>query len=160
MRRHPQPCLRVDAIRHESYAPDGGDDEGPMYWDYATFYNSVFLAAPETALGTDFELSKAPGFSETGLYGIYLTGPLKRPTNLITFNFGDGKAFPASEAFQFCWLGRKFNQPFCSWYGQSRAAPTALSLLWFDPAGAKARAEEFPLDRHFRGIDIVTMRSA
>ena len=50
------------------FSPDGAWKEGPGYWNYATSYNVVFLAGLETALGTDFGLSKMAGFSETGFF--------------------------------------------------------------------------------------------
>ncbi len=36
-------------------APDGGWGEGPMYWEYATLYEAMYLIAG-TACGTDFGL--------------------------------------------------------------------------------------------------------
>src|SRR5437773_7399030 len=68
------------------FSPDGAWKEGPGYWNYATSYNVVFLAGLETALGTDFGLSKMAGFSETGFFPLYLSGPIGRP-----FNFADGR---------------------------------------------------------------------
>ena len=56
-----------------SFAPDGGWPEGPGYWDYATQYNVFYLAALETALGTDFGLDKTPGFADTGNFRIQLS---------------------------------------------------------------------------------------
>ena len=41
---------------------DGGWDEGPGYWAYATQYNIFYLSALQTALGTDFGFDKQPGF--------------------------------------------------------------------------------------------------
>ena len=41
--------------------------------------------AADSALGTDFGLSDIPGFSETGLFPIYLRGPTGR-----SFNYADG----------------------------------------------------------------------
>ena len=38
----------------KTFGPDGGWPEGPGYWNYATAYNIFYLAALETALGTDF----------------------------------------------------------------------------------------------------------
>ena len=67
------------------FAPDGAWKEGPGYWNYATSYNVVFLAGLQTALGTDFGLSQIGAFKETGLFPIFLTGPLGR-----TFNYADG----------------------------------------------------------------------
>ena len=46
------------------FAPDGAWGEGPGYWAYATSYNVVMIAALESALGSDFGLPQAPGFSE------------------------------------------------------------------------------------------------
>jgi hypothetical protein len=48
------------------FAPDGGCYEGPLYWGYATFYHTLFLAGLETALGRDFGLAAAPGYEATG----------------------------------------------------------------------------------------------
>jgi hypothetical protein len=69
------------------YAPDGAWAEGPGYWQYATEYTVMFLAALNSALGTDFGLSQIDGFSKAGLFPIYMTGPLQR-----TFNFADASA--------------------------------------------------------------------
>jgi len=52
------------------FAPDGGFEEGPGYWNYATSYNVLFIDALNSALGTDFGMANAPGFSSTGDYNI------------------------------------------------------------------------------------------
>ena len=39
------------------FAPDGGFEEGPSYWTYATIYNVLYISSLETALGTDFGAS-------------------------------------------------------------------------------------------------------
>jgi hypothetical protein len=44
------------------YAPDGVYPEGPDYYNYGTGYEVFMLSALETALGTDWNLSAAPGF--------------------------------------------------------------------------------------------------
>ena len=77
---------------------------------------------------------KSSAFKETGLFPIYLTGPLGR-----TFNYADGgdSAIFASQMF---WLARKFNQPVLAWYERRATTPTALDLLWFDPAGTSPKA--------------------
>ena len=58
----------------QSYAPDGGWGEGPGYWAYATSYNVTMLACLESATGSDFGLSKFPGFDQTALFPLYMTG--------------------------------------------------------------------------------------
>ena len=66
------------------YEPDGAYPEGPGYWVYGTTYNVVLFAALESALGTDFGLSKAPGFAAAASYFQHVTGP----TGLY-FNYPD-----------------------------------------------------------------------
>lgn len=136
------------------FAPDGAWDEGPGYWNYATSYNCLFLAALESALGTDFGFSQFPGFSETGLFPIYLTGPLGR-----TFNYADGGE-GTIRGPQMFWLARKFDRPVYAWYERQVAAPSALDVLWYDPRGESAKATSLPLDKHFRGVEVTTFRSA
>src|SRR5207244_1654015 len=63
----------IDSIQlaMASYAPEGGWAEGPGYWQYATSYNVYYLAALQSALGTDFGLSSLPGFAHAGDFRIY-----------------------------------------------------------------------------------------
>jgi hypothetical protein len=135
------------------FAPDGAWKEGPGYWNYATFYNVLFLGGLQTALGTDFGLSQLPAFDQTGLFPIYLTGPLGR-----TFNYADGGDHAPAPPQMF-WLARQFKQPVLSWYEYRAAAPSALDLLWFGPPGAGPKAAGLPLDKHFRGVEIAMLRS-
>ena len=87
------------------FAPDGGFEEGPIYWNYATTYNVFYLAALDSALGTDFGLSQASGFANTGNYRMQSIGPLGKCAN-----FGDA-AEQISIAPQMFWLAGKFNHP-------------------------------------------------
>ncbi len=135
------------------FAPDGAWKEGPGYWNYATSYNVVFLAGLKTALGTDFGLSQIGSFKETGLFPIFLTGPLGR-----TFNYADG-GDSAIFAPQMFWLAREFNQPALAWNERRATRPSALDLLWFDSAGAGPKATGLPLDKYFRGADVAVLRS-
>lgn len=136
------------------YGPDGAWAEGPGYWRYATQYNVVFLAALETALGTDFGLGETPGFREAGLFPIHLTGPLGR-----TFNYADGGdgTIRSPELF---WLAQRFSAPAYADYQARVASPQALDLVWFPPAPLPGAGSPLPLDRYFRGAEVVTLRSA
>jgi hypothetical protein len=135
------------------FAPDGAWKEGPGYWNYATSYNVLFLAALQTALGADFGLSQFSGFGQTGLFPIYLTGPLGR-----TFNYADG-GDQAIRAPQMFWLARRFSQPVYAWFERHDAAPAPLDLLWGDSTGAGPAAAGLPLDKHFRGAEVAVLRS-
>jgi hypothetical protein len=89
----------------QSFGPDGGWDEGPGYWNYATRYTVFYLAALDSALGTDFGLLKTPGFARTGDFRIHSVGPLKQ-----TFNFAEAHA-GAGTAPQMLWPARTFRRP-------------------------------------------------
>jgi hypothetical protein len=139
------------------FAPDGAWNEGPGYWNYATAYNVVFLAALESALGTEFGLSQYPGFADTGLFPIYLTGPLGR-----TFNYADGGE-GTIRAPQMFWLARKFDRPEYASYQQRVASPTALDVLWGVQAShlrSETSPAPRPLDKYFRGVEVASFRSA
>ena len=89
------------------FAPDGGFEEGPMYWSYATIYNVLYIDALDSALGTDFGAANATGFSSTGDYHIQSDGP-----TYVLANFGDAHAGGASPSAQMFWFARRFNKPF------------------------------------------------
>ncbi len=141
----------------QEYAPDGAWAEGPGYWNYATSYNVFMLAALETALGTDFGLSKIPGFSVAGDFRIHTLGPTGQ-----TFNFADAGPHAGAAPCMF-WLARKFDQPWYAWHEREVVCrqvvrrPTALHLWWYD--GRAKPAGSLPLAKHFRHADVVLMRS-
>ncbi len=139
-----------------SYAPDGGWAEGPGYWHYATSYNVYFLAALETALGSDQGLSQMPGFDGAGLFRIHFTGPFGR-----TFNYADAgdRAGSAPEMF---WLARTFDEPVFAWHQRQHMGrrPSALDLIWYQSKGEGPVASGVPLDAFFEGIGVTFFRSA
>lgn len=146
-------ALKSLELAMAEFAPDGAWKEGPGYWNYATSYNVVFLAALQTALGADFGLSQINGFGQTGFFPIYLTGPLGR-----TFNYADG-GDQVIRAPQMFWLARRFNQPAYAWFERQVAAPAALDLLWRDSESAGPASAGLPLDKCFRGAEVAVFRS-
>jgi hypothetical protein len=136
------------------FAPDGGWDEGPGYWSYATEYNVFYLAAVESALGTDFGLEKDPGFAETPLFHMALTGPIGK-----VFNFAD--AGDGSESSpQMFWFARRFNRPeYAAWErAQSAGHFNIFHLLWFDPDG-QWPDNTVPSTAVFKRVNVGVMRS-
>lgn len=146
-------ALKSIQLAMAEFAPDGAWNEGPGYWNYATSYNVVFLAALETALGTDFGLSQMTGFADTGLFPIYVTGPLGR-----TFNYADG-GDRLIRAPQMHWLARKFNRPAFAEYQVLAAAPHPLDLVWAQAWSGPSPIRGLPLDKYFRKAEVVTLRS-
>ena len=100
-----------------SYAPDGGSGEGPGYWAYATSYNVTMIACLDSALGSSFGLDKFPGFSETGLFPIYMTLGGGR-----SFNFADASETAGRSDCQI-WLGNHFHEPAVTWFGRPASRP-------------------------------------
>ena len=155
----------------DAYAPKGSYPEGPGYWSYGTGYNVLLIAVLESALGTDFGLSKAPGFSQTGQYLSLTFGPSGQ-----FFNYADGGAGRGSQPALF-WFASRFDRP--DWlrgerqrllenianvnprYATSssdRLLPTAL--LWMD---APVRNPEIRMPLHWHGegeTPITTHRSS
>ena len=164
--KEPEICAGIltRAIRNlpyamNSYAPDGGWAEGPGYWGYASRYTVYMLAALQTALGTDYGLSEAPGFDMAGHFPVYCTGPLG-----LFFNFADAgsRSQPMST---FYWLANKFNQ---SLYASEQCkrlatglrngkAPNAMDIIWYQPQTGEP---DLPKDKYYQGIQAVFLRSA
>jgi hypothetical protein len=156
----PEECGRFLAAALKSiqlpmaeFAPDGAWAEGPAYWDYATRYNCVFLAALESALGTDFGLSRMPGFSETGWFPIFASGPTGK-----SFDYADAHA-GIIRAPQLFWLSHKFNKPAYAVYEHEEASPSALDLVWYDDRGEGRMPGDLALDKYFRHSEVVMLRS-
>jgi hypothetical protein len=139
-----------------SFAPDGGDEEGPEYWNYATKYNVFYLAALQTALGTDFNFKDVEGLADTGKFRIHLVGPLELP-----FNYADAeeKLYPAHQMF---WYAHEFRQPSYVTLESTIAdrRPEIFHLLWAGNLPAIPEKVNEPLDKMFRSVDVSTFRGA
>ena len=157
------------------FAPDGGFEEGPTYWLYATAYNLMYIDALDTALGTDFGVSNAEGFDRTGDYHIQADGP----TYLLS-NFGDAGMGGASPTAQMFWFARRFNKPFYAEHERdiarvNKTLPHAekpdrehsrfqlMLLLWSAQQSQMPNAKsgaQLPLIESFARVDQACMRSA
>jgi hypothetical protein len=147
-----QNAIKLLPLAMKEFAPDGAWSEGPGYWDYATAYNVMILAALQTALGTDYGLGDIPGFSQTALFPVYMSGPIG-----LVFNYADsGDRAPGAP--QMYWLANRYKQPLAIQFADRYAGPNAYSLLW-RPAGAIENNTP-PLDKYFRGSEVATMRSS
>ena len=160
----PLPASRVlAAIQGESlarrlrlYAPDGGDEEGPGSWNYATTYTVLLLSALETSLGTDFGLGKAEGLAATGAFRLHAIGP-----SGAQFNYADAHERPGG-APQMFWLAGRFDRPEYAaheraWLQRSGQAPSIFHLLWAPRIPAR-EATAPPSSARFAGIDVAFLR--
>ena len=141
-----------------SYAPDGAWGEGTGYWDYATRYTVYGLAALDSALGTDFGLSKVEGLSQAASAPIYMTGPTE-----LSFNYADnGENSRRRQQPCMFWLAKKFNDRMAlndeHNIAQKYGAKTE-HILWYDTP--VTHMPNPPLDKYFRGdVEVATFRSA
>lgn len=146
------------SIRHAAhvFGPDGGFVEGVGYWSYAVRHLVGFLAAMETALGTDYGYSRLPGIGRTGYFPAYLTGPMGH------YNFADaGDGFiNAPELFYFA---RLHKDPDLAGVRlrlltEQHLEASFRDLLWYDPAHCHEDVR-LPPDACFRGANAGSLRS-
>lgn len=138
-----------------AYAPDGVYPEGPMYWHYGTSFQVLLIEAVRTALGTDWEMPRAPGFLASAEFLLHARGPTGR-----AFNFADCNPVAGRDSTRL-WFGRELRRPTLG-AGAADAIRTALragavglererllplTLFWW-PAAAPAQAPAEPLHWH------------
>ncbi len=143
------------AMRH--YEPDGAGTEGVTYWSYGSGYNTVLLSSLQTALGTDFGLSRIGAFGQSGYYQLYMSG-----AGRMAFDFADCGRSQVSGPQHF-WLASMYDVPAFSRFRldalDDGARSSELDLLWFDDRGRGLDLASLPLDRYFRGAECISMRS-
>ncbi|HOK56252.1 MAG TPA: heparinase II/III family protein [bacterium] len=137
----------------KEFAPDGGWGEGPGYWAYATEYNFIFLTYLDNCINYNFDFWNYEGVSETGFFPIYITGPVDK-----TFNFADSGDGPVRSS-QLFYLSKKFKKPVFAWYPIKYPRYHPLDLIWFTDY-SDSEKENLPLDKYFRYVEVVTMRTS
>lgn len=149
------------------FTPDGGFEEGPGYWNYATSYNVLFIGALDSALGTDFGMAEMPGFSETGDYHIQSTGPTDMFANFSDAGLG---IYPS---FQMFWFAHRYNRPQYAAHEREIVQSAKLDLrearessrfgifllIWSARDAAMGGGRPLPLVESFHRTDQAYMRS-
>jgi hypothetical protein len=133
------------------FAPDGAWGEGPGYWDYATSYNVYLLAALDSALGTDFGLSKIAGFDRTGEFPEAMVSPLG-----TSFDFADAHGGPIV-APQMYWLANRFGRPDFARHQDRYSKSEALDLLWRREPPKTAAEVGLPLCKLFHKAEVARL---
>lgn len=149
-----------------AYAPDGAYPEGPVYWGYGSRYNVVILAALQTALNTDFGLSRQSAFDATAFYRIQVESPTG-----LAFNYADGGPKLGADS-ALAWFAKRFDLPAVMAFSRRQLEEMvnrppnwqdrflATFAIWF-PTPSTATTAALPLDAHFRGAsEIAVFRSA
>lgn len=116
-----------------AFAPNGSYPEGPGYWSYGTSYNVLLIGVLESVFDSDFGLSNAPGFDQTGQYLSLTTGP-----SGLCFNYADGGAGRGPEPVLF-WFAERYDRPDWLLGEASRFRETAAAVSQSKAAGGGNR---------------------
>lgn len=109
----------------EPYAPGGIYPEGASYWFYATTYLCTSLSAFESALGTDFGFTRAPGVMESAVFSQVLAGPSGEYFNF--FDSGLGGFQNISHFGLLSWFARRSGGAF-DWSSYAQLLEAQLSV--------------------------------
>jgi len=142
----------------KEFAPDGACKEGVGYWYWGVQSMVEGLTTLETAVGTDYNLSKSPGFAFTPYFSIYLTGPTG------SFDFGNAHRSFQNISAEFFWFGSKYNDPKIANYrkaymDQGNIRGGVYDLLWYNESQIGKQKTQLPNDMMFRETEVVSLRS-
>lgn len=109
-------AIQTIPLTMKAYEPDGAYQEGFGYWGYGTGFEVIMLAALESALGTDYGLSKNSSFMRSPHFMQFMTAP-----SGWCYNFCDsGRKINLNEGM--FWFAAKKNDPSLLWYEYSYLA--------------------------------------
>lgn len=147
-------CLETNPKALKAYGPDGGYPEGFMYWGYGTAFQVMLDAALQTALGSDFGLSLAPGFLQSAKFMLHMVAPSNS-----CFSFSDCHVVPEANMMLY-WFADKLNEPSVIYleqkyladksteYAEPRLLPTLMIFASnLDLKNVKAPADNFWYNR-------------
>lgn len=141
----------------KEYGPDGVYPEGPTYWAYGTSYTAMAASILETALGTDFGISKSPGFMESANFILQVTSPSGE-----FFNFADsGDKKGGNESILLSWFAARtgdrlyFDKSFFE-NPENAGRLAGPGLIWLSQFDEK-KVTDLPLTWHGRGSNPVVV---
>lgn len=140
-----------------AYAPDGIYPEGPTYWGYGTSYAVVASNTLATALGSDFGISKSPGFMESADFFMHVTAP-----SGYFFNFADsGDKKDGDDSVLRAWFAAKtgdglyFDKDFFE-KPEEAGRFAGPGLVWLS-LYSQRKVSELPLNWHGNGANPVAV---
>ncbi len=98
-------AIRSYTLPLSEFTPNGGFPEGTGYWEYQAQYVVYAIAALDSCLGTDFNLSKMPGMESTVFVPIY-----QHNNEFMAYNYSDSSVYRSVTAFM-PWFGAKYGIP-------------------------------------------------
>lgn len=150
--------IRSIEIGIRCYAPDGSYAESPGYWSYGTNNLLLMFESLYASTGTTYGLMSSPGLDVTCYFPPYIESPANGSWNY--HDSGSG----AIDTSHFFWAAKYLNDPgiaairYNDLINQTKTAGM-IDILNYEPALAQGSVS-LSLDKHFSGIETVTMRSA
>ena len=142
----------------EGYAPDGGYPESPGYWAYGTTYLAIMFSCLQSACGTDFGFTNAPGFSES----FYFVSYLATTNNNGSWNYHDSGT--GLDTTIYMWYARSSGDKNIATMRKqtldNNTSITVWDVIFYDPNGFNESTITLNLDAYYYGIDTVTFRSS
>lgn len=141
----------------KEYAPDGIYPEGPTYWSYGTTYAVVAANSLSTALGSDFGISRNPGFMESVNFNLHVTAPSGN-----FFNFADsGDKKDGDDSILRAWFATKtsdglyFDNAFFE-KPQEAGRFAGIGMVWLGQF-SQQKMSELPLKWYGKGTNPVAV---
>jgi hypothetical protein len=141
----------------KEYAPDGIYPEGPTYWGYGTSYAVLAANTLTTALGSDFGISKSPGFMESANFNLFVTAP-----SGFFFNFADsGDKKGGDDSVLRAWFAAKtgdglyFDKDFFE-NPEKAGRFAAAGLVWLSQY-SQQKLSELPLNWYGNGANPIAV---
>ena len=151
----------VKTLEHEKnilakFAPDGAWVEGPGYWRYAYQYFAFGFDSLQTALGTDFGLTKSPGLHQGAYFMIGMTG------SVANFDLANSD-YAALNAPQLMWLSKCYQDAglaqYRTWFLEEFGYRAAFNdIIWYNPKYIN-NSSAIPTETNTREFAIASTRS-
>ena len=141
-----------------SFYPEGAWMEGPGYWNYLMQYLPMMFTTFDTALGTDFNLSAAPGMANTAYFPLASQGPTG------TNNFHDASVSYICSPASF-WLSTRFNDPNVTkvklyQMDKYNQGGNMFDMLWYDTSITDLDVSSMKKDFYYQNVEFVSMRNS
>ena len=156
----------------DSFAPDASHLESVMYWEFHVKYYHMYLAALDSACGTQYGLYNAPGFADSAYFAYFMQteigswpyhdslGDIVINNYLYWFAVKQNDTFLAEKRHEQIERAKKVRRnPPAKPADDIGLAVSFFDLMWYRPIEKKSDNKVLPLDAYYRKIDIVTMRS-
>ena len=159
-----------------AFYPDGAWFETVSYLIYLTQFTGYYFTALNTVYGTDFNLSKAPGYDKTGTFYFSMDGMtgannyhdsgstshLMSPYLYFLSNIHNQPQLTELTMYKFDTYSSAKKGTYMTFSSEfdSKVMQRIASLMYYNPYITPADTINYALDSHFRGPELVNMRSS